>query len=103
MTSKEIKVLDKLIGKLSEKSDRLWKIRQVTGINPGFSYNREAETIEYLYEQVLDLRKKLDTPFITASTSGWTVDYIREHKKYKKDEKYNIRINFSFVETDTYG
>jgi hypothetical protein len=102
MTSKEIRALDKLISELSEKSDIVWKIRQTTGINPGFSFTRESEIIEYLYVQVLDLRKKLDTPFITASTSGWTVDYIREKRKYKKDEKYNIRASFSFVWTDTY-
>lgn len=102
MTSKEIRALDKLIAELSEKSDRVYKMREITGINSSFSFTRESETIEYLYMSVLDLRKKLDTPFITASTSGWTVDYIREKKKYKKGEKYNIRVSFSFVWTDTY-
>ncbi len=102
MTSKEIRALDKLISELSEKSDRVYKMREITGINSSFSFTRESEIIEYLYTSVLDLRKKLDTPFITASTSGWTVDYIREKKKYKNGEKYNIRVSFSFVWTDTY-
>jgi hypothetical protein len=102
MTSKEIRALDKLIQELCEKQDRIKIIRQTLGINTDFSFTRESEIIEYLYTTVLDLRTKLDTPFITASTSGWTVDYIREKRKYKKDEKYNIRASFSFVWTDTY-
>jgi hypothetical protein len=102
MTSKEIRALDKLIQELCEKQDRIKIMRQTLGINTDFSFTRESETIEYLYTTVLDLRKKLDTPFITASTSGWTVDYIREKRKYKKGEKYNIRVSFSFVWTDSY-
>ena len=102
MNKKEIKILDRLIQDLCEKQDRIKIMRQTLGINTDFSFTRESETIEYLYTTVLDLRKKLDTPFVTASTSGWTVDYIREKRKYKKDEKYNIRASFSFVWTDTY-
>ena len=103
MTSKEIRALDKLIQELCEKQDRIKIMRQTLGINTDFSFTRESEIIEYLYTTVLDLRTKLDTPFVTASTSGWTVDYIREKRKYKKGEKYNIRASFSFVWTDTYN
>ena len=102
MTKKEIKKLDDLIGYLSTNSDRIKIIRQTLGINTDYNFLREAEIIEYLFTSVLKLRKKLDNTVICASTSGWTVNYIRQHKKYKKYEDYSISIYFSFVEADTY-
>ena len=102
MTKKQIKKLDDLIGYLSTNSDRIKIIRQTLGINTDYNFLREVEIIEYLFTSVLKLRKKLDNTVICASTSGWTVNYIRQHKKYKKDEDYSVSIYFSFVEADTY-
>ena len=97
MTKKEIEILDDQIQYLcNHYQDRIKIMRQTLGINTDFSFTRESEIIEYLYEQVLDLRKKLDTPFITASTSGWTVDYIREKRKYKKGEKTPTLLIFPY-------
>ena len=57
MTDKERKILDKEIHYLSEQQDRVKAIRQYTRINPGYTFQREAETIEYLYKSVLENRK----------------------------------------------
>ena len=102
MTNKDIKILDDAIQYLCTKQDRIKIIRQTLGINTDYNFLREAEIIEYLFTSVLKLRKKLDNTVICASTSGWTVNYIRQHKKYKKDEDYSVSIYFSFVEADTY-
>ena len=102
MNKKDTKTLDKLIGELSASSHRIFKIREAVGINPTLSFTREAETIEYLFASVLKLRKELKNTVICSSTSGWTVNYIRQHKKYKENENYSTNIHFSFVEADTY-
>lgn len=102
MTTKELKILDKEIQYLSEYKDRLQVIRQATGINPKFCFLREAETIESLYKSVLEDRKKIKSSYFFASTSGWTVQYIRDKKTYKKGEKFKVMIFHSFVYTDNY-
>ncbi len=102
MTKKDRKKIDHIIGYLSESSHRIQSIRQVTNINPQYSFTREAAIIEYHFNHVLDLRKKCQGTLISSSSSGWTVNYIRQHKKFKKDEDYSLNIYFSFVETDTY-
>lgn len=101
MTKKELKIFDKQIQYLCEYSqDKIKSIRQVTGINPGLTFLKEIETIEYLYKSLLEDRKIIKSNYLYTSTSGWTVEYIRDKKKYKKNEKFKIRICFSFVSTD---
>ena len=46
MTPKEVKILDKEIQYLCEQQDRVKAIREYTGINPGYTFLREVETIE---------------------------------------------------------
>ena len=102
MNKKEIEKLDDLICYLSKNSDRIKIIRQTLGINTDFDFLREIETIEYLFQSVLRERKNYKDCLITSSTSGWTVLYMRPNKTYKKGEKYNLHIFFSFVEVDTF-
>ena len=101
MTKKEIKILDKLIQDLCEKQDRIKIMRQTLGINTDFDFLREVQTIEYIYECILRDRKNTGTTFF-SSTSGWTVRYTRDKKKYTKGEKFWIGIHFTFVEADNY-
>ena len=101
MTKKEIKILDKLIQDLAENQDRIKIMRQTLGINMSFDFLREVQTIEYLYECILNDRKNKGTTFF-SSTSGWHIRYTRDKKKYTKGEKFGIGILFSFVESDNY-
>ena len=102
MNNKDIKIIDRVIQNLCTKQDRIKIIRQTLGINTDFNFLKEVETIEYLFEIVLRERKKYKDCLIFASTSGWTVQYLRSNKKYKKGEKYNLHIFFSFVDFDTF-
>ena len=102
MNNKDIKIIDRVIQNLCTKQDRIKIIRQTLGINTDFNFLKEVETIEYLFEIVLEERKKFEDCLITAGTSGWTVQYIRTNKKYKKGEKYSVHIFFSFVEYDNF-
>lgn len=102
MNKKEIKILDRLIQDLCKRQDRIKIMRQTLGINTDFDFLKEVETIEYLFQSVLRERKNYKDCLITAGTSGWTVQYMRPNKTYKKGEKYNLHIFFSFVEVDTF-
>ena len=102
MSKKDRKKIDYIIGYLSESSQRIQSIRQATNINPQYSFNREAEIIENHIDNVLEIRKRCQGTLISSSSSGWTVNYIRQHKKYKKDEEYSLNVYFSFVDADTY-
>ncbi len=102
MKPKDIKILDEAMQQLCSKQERMIIIRQVLGINTDFDLLKEVETIENLFLAVLKERKKYKDCLIFASTSGWTVQYIRQNKTYKKGEKYNIHIFFSFVEHDNF-
>ena len=102
MLKKEIKILDDLIGYLATHADRISITRISLGINTDYDFLREVETIESLYRSILQDRKKLKSNFFFVSSSGWTVQYMRTNKTYKKDEKYNLHIFFSFVEVDTF-
>ena len=102
MNKKEIEKLDDLICYLSKNADRIKIIRQTLGINTDFDFLKEVETIEYLFQSVLRERKNYKDCLITVGTSGWTVQYMRTNKTYKKGEKYNLHIFFSFVEVDTF-
>ena len=97
MTKKEIKILDKEISYLSGYADRINCIRIATGINTDYSFLKEVETIGYLYKSILQYRKKEKSNYFHTGTSGWFIEYFRDKKKYKKGEKFNIRIYFSFV------
>ena len=100
MTPKELKILDKEIHYLSEQQDRVKAIRQYTRINPGYTFQREAETIESLYKSVLEHRKHDKSMYFSCATSGWYVVYLRDKKTYKKGEKFRIKIFHTFVWTD---
>ena len=102
MNKKEIKILDRLIQDLCEKQDRIKIMRQTLGINTDYDFLRETETIESLYISILQDRKKLKSNFFFVSSSGWTIQYLRNKKEYKEGEKFNVQIFFSFVETDTF-
>lgn len=102
MNKKETKILDEAIQELCEKQDRVKITRQTLGINTDFDFLNEVKTIELLFESLLQTRKRIKSSFLYASTSGWTVQYIRNKKQYKKGEKFWVNIYFSFVETDNY-
>lgn len=100
MTPKEIKILDKEIQYLCEQQDRVKAIREYTNINPGYTFLREAETIESLYKSVLENRKYDKSTYFSCATSGWHVVYLRDKKTYKKGEKFRIKIFHTFVWSD---
>ena len=102
MNKKEIEILDDLIGYLSKHADRIKITRISLGINTDYDFLREVQTIESLYRSILQDRKKLKSNFFFVSSSGWTVQYLRNKKTYKEGEKFNVQIFFSFVETDTF-
>ena len=102
MTNKDIKILDDAIEYLCTKQDRIKIIRQTLGINTDYDFLREVQTIERIYENVLNERKKEKSTFFFISTSGWTVQYLRKKKTYEKGEDFNVIIYFSFVEIDTF-
>lgn len=102
MNKKEIQVLDDAIQYLCTHQDRIKIMRQTLGINTDFDFLREVQTIESLFNSLLQDRKRIKSSFLYASTSGWTVQYIRNKKQYKKGEKFWVNIYFSFVETDNY-
>ena len=104
MTKKEIEILDDQIQYLCKNyQDRIKIMRQTLGINTDYDFLREIQTIEMLFEGLLEDRKNIKSTFLFRSTSGWTVQYFRDKKKYEKGEKYFVNIYFSFVETDTFG
>ena len=100
MTDKEVKILDKEIQYLCEQQDRVKAIREYTGINPGYTFLKEVETIESLYKSVLENRKQEKSTYFSCGTSGWYVVYLREKKTYKKGEKFKLKIYHTFVLTD---
>lgn len=102
MNKKDYKILDEAIQYLCEKQDRIKIKRQTLGINTDYDFLREVQTIEMLFEGLLEDRKNIKSTFLFRSTSGWTVQYFRDKKKYENGEKYYLNIYFSFVETDTF-
>lgn len=103
MTKKEIEILDDQIQYLCKNyQDRIKNIRQVTGINPDFTFLREVETIENMFKSLLEIRKKEKNTYFSCGTSGWTLSYLRQKNTYKKGEKFILKTNFSFVEIDNY-
>ena len=96
------KILEKQIDYLSKDADRIKKIRLACNVNPHFEFEREADTIRSLYDHVLKTRETVRGNHIMAGTGGWTVNYHRKKKTFKKDEKFWIHIFFSFVETDNF-
>ena len=100
MNKKELEILDKEIQYLCDYQDRVKAIREYTGINPGYTFLREVETIESLYKTVLENRKHDKSTYFSCGTSGWYVVYLRDKKTYKKDEKFKIKIFHTFVWTD---
>ena len=102
MTKKDIHILDDAIQYLCKKQDRIVSTRQTLGINTDYDFLREVQTIEMLFEGLLEDRKNIKSNFLFRTTSGWTVQYFRDNKKYEKGEKYYLNIYFSFVEMDTF-
>ena len=100
---KEHQVLDEQLQYLEKYYSELVKaMREMTGHNPHFTFADKARTIEYLYAELLQYRKEHKGTHLSIGTSGWTVQYHRKNVKYKDGEKFNIRIHFSFIQTDNY-
>ena len=103
MTKKQRKILDEQIQLLCEYDlEKIQTIRQALGINASYSFVREVDTIESLFKKCIEGRKEFKSNFYFASSSGWTVNYFPDKKKYKKNEDFKIQINFSFVNTDNF-
>lgn len=100
MTDKERNILDKEIQYLCEQQDRVKAIREFTGINPHYDFLKEVETIEMLYKSILEHRKHDKSTYFSSATSGWYVVYLRDKKKYKKGEKFKLKIFHTFVWSD---
>jgi hypothetical protein len=100
MNKKELEILDKEIQYLCEQQDRVKAIREYTGINPGYTFLKEVETIESLYKSVLENRKHEKSMYFSVGTSGWFVVYLRDKKKYKEGEDFSIKIYHTFVWSD---
>ena len=103
MTKKETEILDKQMSYLSNYVDMIKSIRQSTGINPQYDFLEEFNTVERLYKSVLEDRKKFKSNHFCTGSSGWNVVYFRDKKKYKKGEKFTLKIYHSFVYTDNIG
>jgi hypothetical protein len=54
MTKKDIHILDEAIQYLCEKQDRIVITRQTLGINTDYDFLREIQTIEMLFEGLLE-------------------------------------------------
>ncbi|MEN9372355.1 MAG: hypothetical protein RLZZ64_1430 [Bacteroidota bacterium] len=100
---KEHQIMDEQLQYLEKyHADLIKAMREMTGHNPHFTFADETKTIEYLYAELLQYRKTHKGTHISIGTSGWTVLYHRKNVKYKDGEKFNIRIHFSFTQTDNY-
>ncbi len=102
MTKKEREILDKEIQYLCEDQGRIRAIRLAVDINPEYTFLREVETIESLYIGILEDRKRYKEKYLECSSSGWTIEYFRKKNKYQKNEKFNLKIYFSFVQSDNF-
>ena len=103
MTKKQRKILDEQIQLLCEYDlDKIQTIRQALGINSSYSFLREVDTIESLFNKCIQNRKEFKSNFYFASSSGWTVNYFPDKKKYKKNEDFKVQIYFSFVDVDNF-
>lgn len=100
---KEQQILDEQLQYLEKyHTDLIKAMREITGHNPHYTFADEAKTIERLYAELLQYRKEFKGTHMSIGTSGWTLQYTRKNVKYKVDEKFNIIINFSFIQTDNY-
>ena len=101
---KEQQILDDQLQYLKKyHSDSIQAMRELFNINPHFTFDDEAETIEYLFAELLQERKTYKGTSMSTGTSGWTIEYNRKNVKYKDGEKFNITIYFSFIGIDNYG
>lgn len=100
---KEQQMLDEQLQYLEKyHTDLIKAMREITGHNPHFTFADEAKTIEYLFAELLQYRKEFKGTYMSIGTSGWFVQYTRKNVKYKVGEKFNIRIYYSFIQTDNY-
>jgi hypothetical protein len=98
---REQEILDEQLQYLEKYyADLIKAMREMTGYNPHFTFADEAKTIEYLYAELLQTRKDFKGTHISIGTSGWFVQYTRKNVKYKVGEKFNVRIYYSFIQTD---
>ena len=68
MTKKDIHILDEAIQYLCEKQDRIVITRQTLGINTDYDFLREIQTIEMLFEGLLEDRKKTKSNFFKTKS-----------------------------------
>lgn len=105
MNKKEKKKFDDIINYFDKCGDfdRVEKIRKALNINANYERLVEISTLQYLMKSVLESRQNFKSKKIFASTSGWTVEYYRDTKKYIEDENFDLKIYFSFVEYDPWS
>ena len=68
--------------------------RKIKNINPHYGYLDELRAIEGLFNILMNEVPKVKHNFIITSSSMWELRYERKKKKYKKNEKYNLYLNF---------
>lgn len=68
--------------------------RKIKNINPQFGYLDELRAIEGLFHALMVEIKIIKSSYMSTSTSMWELKYERKKKKYKKNEKFNLYLNF---------
>ena len=104
MTRKENKIINEAIHSLTENESflRVKQIRQAVNLNPQREIEDEIETLLYLYKNLLEYRTSLKSKECRTGTHGWNLQYFRKKKKYSKNEKFDIAVDFTLVDYDTF-
>ena len=68
--------------------------RKIKDINPHYEYIDEIRAIDGLFDALMKTIPKAKDNSISTSSSMWELRYERKKKKYKKNEKYNLYLNF---------
>ena len=68
--------------------------RKIKDINPHYEYLDEIRAIDDLFNILMKEIIRVKDNSISTSSSMWELRYVRKKKKYKKNEKYNLYLNF---------
>lgn len=104
MTRKENKIINEAIHYLTESESflKVKQIRQAVNLNPQREIEDEIETLLYLYKNLLEYRTSHKSKVCSTGTHGWNLKYFRKMKKYSKNEKFDITVDFTLVDYDTF-